>query len=52
MLVQKNLELRTLHIDNKDDLWFIETIKTLPEKIYDQMMIARFLPKSLLLDLE
>ena len=52
ILVQKNLELRTLSMDESEDVWFIDVIGQLPKKIYDQMMLAKFLPKTALYELE
>ena len=52
MLLSKQVELRALSMQNEEDVWFIDTIRDLPKRIYDQMMLAKLLPLSSLRNLE
>ena len=52
MLLSKQVELRALSMQNEEDVWFIDTIRDLPKRIYDQMMLAKLLPRSSLRNLE
>ena len=52
MLINRKVELRQLSMDSEEDKWFVKELKSLPEIIYDQTMLAKLLPKSALLSLE